>query len=443
MSDDKKRAIEEKARREKARKEAELKKRKRKNRAIIISVIIVILIIIAGIFAVLYKKTNGDFSTLFNKTTNNANNSSDDLQADSTDNSIDNSLDNTSDESASNTSGVSVEDIKSVSSLVENAIETGAFVEEDAGINTTIKLSFVGDCMLASYEGEIYEGNFNWYANNYPTTYFMDEVRDIFEADDFTIANCENVFSDEKLPKRDKPWTPSFWFISKAANANIFRDNSIEAVTIANNHYYDYKEQGAEDTKAALDAAGVQWGLDDKIVYLEKDGYVISVICVSFCGFHGGGGDLEEAKTKLPYLEMAKENSDFQVLYFHGGVEKSLEVAGWVEEMSKIYIDNGCDLIIGAHPHVLQPLGQYNGVDIAYSLGNFCYGGHSSPKNRTIIYQYTIEVTDGEVTAKEYNIIPCYVYTGSTNNWQPKPIEDEEKIERVMQFLNGERSDPY
>lgn len=309
-------------------------------------------------------------------------------------------------------------------------------------INTTINLTFVGDCMLATYGGDDYKGSLNWYADNYPTTYFFDEVRTIFEADDFTIANCENVFTDEELAPREKPWKRVFWFRSKKKNARIFADNSIEAVTIANNHLYDYGEEGAEDTMEALDEAGVLWGEDENIIYLEKDGYKLAVVCVSFCGMKGGGGTLKEAETKLQYLKEAEEHSDFQIVYYHGGTESSYKVADWCAEMAQKYIDEGADLIIGAHPHVLQPLGKHNGVDIAYSLGNFCYGGHNAPKNRTIIYQYKIEIVDGEAAGKSYNIIPCYVYTGDTNNWQPDVIQDENQINRVLSFMNGELPHP-
>lgn len=313
---------------------------------------------------------------------------------------------------------------------------------EEPKINTTIHLTFVGDCMLATYGGDDDKGTLNWYADNYPTTYFFDKVRTIFEADDFTIANCENVFTDEALPPREKPWKRVFWFRSKKKNARIFADNSIEAVTIANNHLYDYSDEGAEDTMEALDEAGVLWGEDENIIYLEKDGYQLAVICVSFCGMNGGGGKLEEAKTKLQYLKEAEEHSDFQIVYYHGGTEGSYQVADWCVQMAQEYIDEGADLILGAHPHVLQPVGEYNGVDIVYSLGNFCFGGNNAPKNRTIIYQYIIEVVDDEVASKSYNIIPCYVYTGGTNNWQPDVIKDEDQINRVLSFMNDELSNP-
>ena len=65
---------------------------------------------------------------------------------------------------------------------------------------------------------------------------------------------------------------------------------------------------------------------------------------------------------------------------------------------------------------MLQPEEVYNGVPIVYSLGNFCYGGNRSPENRTIIYKALLSVEDGVLTGQTTQIIPCYVYTGSTNN---------------------------
>ena len=253
--------------------------------------------------------------------------------------------------------------------------------------------------------------------------YMVDKQKD----EDFYFSENARIRKEQGIAKK---------------NARIFADNSIEAVTIANNHLYDYSDEGAEDTKEALGEAGVLWGEDENIIYLEKDGYRLAVICISTCGMTGGGGNLEEARSKLQYLKAAQEHSDFQIVYYHGGTEKSYIVEDWCVQMAKEYIDEGADLLLGAHPHVLQPLGEYNGVDIAYSLGNFCYGGHNAPMNRTMIYQYTIEVVDEEVASKSYNIIPCYVYTGSANNWQPDIIEDEDQINRVLSFMKAELSDP-
>ena len=63
----------------------------------------------------------------------------------------------------------------------------------------TIDMTFVGDCMLATYMGQYYEGSFSWYAANYPNTYFFEKVQDTFANDDFTVVNLENVLTDNNL----------------------------------------------------------------------------------------------------------------------------------------------------------------------------------------------------------------------------------------------------
>ena len=100
--------------------------------------------------------------------------------------------------------------------------------------------------------------------------------------------------------------------------------------------------------------------------------------------------------------------------------------------------------MIGSHPHVLQPRETYEGTDIVYSLGNFCYGGSKYPENRTIIYQLKLHVNgEGELESRAGEIVPCYVYTGDTgNNYCPGVIGDEETRQRVLDFMDGKRKSP-
>ena len=76
-------------------------------------------------------------------------------------------------------------------------------------------------------------------------------------------------------------------------------------------------------------------------------------------------------------------------------------------------------------------------------MGNFIFGGNRHPENRTIIYQHTITLTSNNKISEETgNIIPCYVYTGDTNNWQPAPIKDNATKKKVLSFMNGKRKSP-
>ena len=336
--------------------------------------------------------------------------------------------------------GAGVSDDASLAPTGEEETDTASNTDSAPEKDFELDMTFVGDCCMATnLENDSY-GTMLWYSKNVPTTYFFDGVRSYFEDDDITIANCENTFSDSSIGPRDKGEGPNFWFKAPASFASVFTDNNIEAVTINNNHTNDYGPEVFEDTKAALDAAGVQWGFRDSIIYYEKEGFKIGVVCVSFYYY-------EEAEGILPYLEMAKENSDFQIIYFHGGAEGQYQPEDWKVQSCHMLVDQGADLILGAHPHVLEKRENYNGVDIVYSLGNFCFGGNDHPaSNRTIIYKYKLKIhSKGDekvVTDKEEKIIPCYVYTGGTNNWQPYPIDDGETFDRVIKFMNGELDTP-
>ncbi len=308
--------------------------------------------------------------------------------------------------------------------------ETEATTEEAKEF--TIDMTFVGDCCMGTDSGAYYEGCMTWCMDNYPNTYFFDEVRYIFEQDDFTLANCEGVLTDrEDLPMRDKGG-PGYWFRSAAKNANIFAVSSIEKVSIDNNHSHDYLEEGFEDTKKALDAAGIDWGYKEKILYYEKEGFKIAIVCTSCYG------DEYEVEDTLTWLEDAKKNSDYQIVYMHGGSEGVFEPDYWKIDAMHRFVDAGADLVIGHHPHVLQPKEVYNGVTIIYSLGNFCFGGNDYPNRYTAIYKYILTIKGKEILDQSDLFIPCYVFTGGYNNWQPDVIEDEEDKQMVIDFMNGE-----
>ena len=77
------------------------------------------------------------------------------------------------------------------------------------------------------------------------------------------------------------------------------------------------------------------------------------------------------------------------------------------------------------------------------SLGNFIFGGNRHPENRTIIYTHKLTITDGVLSNQSGKIIPCYVYTGDTNNWQPDIITNKAQKKKVIKFMKGKADLPY
>lgn len=295
----------------------------------------------------------------------------------------------------------------------------------------SIVVSFTGDMLLASLHGKRAAGNFLDYAARQEPEYFLQHVRPIFEADDFTVVNLENVLTDRNLTPKEKSTDPAYWFRAPAANAGILTSSGVEAVSLANNHTGDYSTAGYKDTVKAVSAAGLEYGGNDRTFYLEKNGYRVAVIC------HGLWNE-GQAGTIIQRLRAAEKNSDFQVVFYHGGVEGVHAPEAWRVRASRRLVDNGADLVLGNHPHVLQPREVYKGREIVYSLGNFCFGGSRSPENRTIIYQLILQVENGELVSASSELIPCYVHTGGrVNNYCPAPIEDEEQARRVLDFMDG------
>ena len=296
----------------------------------------------------------------------------------------------------------------------------------------SITMSFVGDCMLATMLGSTAPGTFNALADSAPPEYFFEGVAEYFLNDDWTIANCENVFSDSALSPVGKNHDPAYWYISKSENANIFKVGGVDIVSFANNHTNDYGAQGRTDTIAALENAEVEWGDNDKPLILEKHGVKIALLCTTM--YYSGSENAINT-----WINNVKDETDFIIVYYHGGTERQHVPDTWRVNAAKSMIDAGADLILGNHPHVLQPMEEYNGGLIVHSLGNFLFGGSSRPENRTIIFQLTLQIRQNQITSKQHNIIPCYVYT---DPWKPAIIQNQQEIEKVTNFMKGNEGTP-
>ena len=300
-----------------------------------------------------------------------------------------------------------------------------------------IVISMVGDCMLASYKNEDAENGFKEHANREDPKYFLDKVAHIFKSDDLTIANLECVLTDKDLPPIEKKSNPAYWYYGKTDNVRILTEQGVEAVSLANNHMDDYGIEGRTDTIETVKNAGLLYACWEETFYYEKNGFKIAVICANLYSRSDGNEIVNLVK------EQSKV-SDFQIVFFHGGKMKIHDPEEWKMEAAHKIVDAGADLIVGCHPHMLQPREIYKGVDIVYSLGNFCYGGSRRPENRTVIYQetLTVNVADGKLVSTFSEFIPCYVYTAGVNNFQPAPITDPAERQRVLDFMNWKSIDP-
>lgn len=298
----------------------------------------------------------------------------------------------------------------------------------------SLTLSVVGDCTLGTDETFDYDTSLNAYYENYGADYFLQNVKDIFSADDLTIANFEGTLTDSD-EREDK----TFAFKAPASYASILTGGSVEAVNTANNHSHDYGEQSFDDTLAALDDAGiVHFGYDETAVMDVKG------IKVGLVGIYELYDHLErEQQLKDNIAKVKADGAQLIVVIFHWGNETETVPDSNQTTLGRIAIDEGADLVCGHHPHVLQGIETYKGRNIVYSLGNFCFGGNSSPSDMdTMIYQQTFTIdADGVKKDNVTNIIPCSISSAAYdgyNNYQPTPAKGDEAT-RILGKIN-ERS---
>ena len=298
----------------------------------------------------------------------------------------------------------------------------------------SLTLSVVGNCTLGTDETFDYDTSLNAYYENYGADYFLQNVKDIFSTDDLTIANFEGTLTDSD-EREDK----TFAFKAPASYASILTGGSVEAVNTANNHSHDYGEQSFNDTLAALDDAGiVHFGYDETAVMDVKG------IKVGLVGIYELHDHLErEQQLKDNIAKVKADGAQLIVVIFHWGNETETVPDSNQTTLGRIAIDEGADLVCGNHPHVLQGIETYKGRNIVYSLGNFCFGGNSSPSDMdTMIYQQTFTIdADGVKKDNVTNIIPCSISSAAYdgyNNYQPTPAEGDEAT-RILGKIN-ERS---
>ena len=298
----------------------------------------------------------------------------------------------------------------------------------------SLTLSVVGDCTLGTDETFDYDTSLNAYYENYGADYFLQNVKDIFSTDDLTIANFEGTLTDSD-EREDK----TFAFKAPASYASILTGGSVEAVNTANNHSHDYGNQSFDDTLAALDDAGiVHFGYDETAVMDVKG------IKVGLVGIYELYDHLErEQQLKDNIAKVKADGAQLIVVIFHWGNETETVPDSNQTTLGRIAIDEGADLVCGHHPHVLQGIETYKGRNIVYSLGNFCFGGNSSPSDMdTMIYQQTFTIdADGVKKDNVTNIIPCSISSAAYdgyNNYQPTPAEGDETT-RILGKIN-ERS---
>lgn len=220
---------------------------------------------------------------------------------------------------------------------------------------------FVGDVMLSRYVEKLMEDR----GFNYPYR----STKDLLASYRYVIGNLEGTAPKPHIP------TPefSFQFSIQEDALEAAAEAGFTLLTQANNHTFDYGEEGYQNTKRLLERYSVfsaghplRSSAED-VVFINIKRKRIAIISIN------AALGLNDEVYIQDILNAVSEKSDLQFITIHWGEEYQLVSNESQQKLARALIDGGADTVIGHHPHVVQEVEMYKGVPIFYSLGNFIF----------------------------------------------------------------------
>lgn len=294
--------------------------------------------------------------------------------------------------------------------MLDNVVWLDDMNAVDVDTDKTIKIDLVGDINLAD----------DWYTMDAATQRggvsdcISENAQSELASADISVVNNEFVYEDGETPLAGKTYT----FGAATENVKLLKIFSADLVTLANNHVYDYGEEGLISTLDTLDGAEIPYvgagrNLEEAsaikyfVVKGRKIAFVSATEIEKFAKYtkeatENSPGVIKTIDTSLfcNVIAEAKANADYVVACVHWGIEGKNDFEAEQRRMAEDYVKAGADVVIGGHPHRLQGVEFIEDTPVAYSLGNFWF---STGTIYTTIAQIRI---DGSGELSLY-MIPC------------------------------------
>lgn len=273
----------------------------------------------------------------------------------------------------------------------------GIRAEENGPPIQTIKLVAVGDIMM--HKEEI-EGGKVPGTNTYNFDYMFKHIKPYIENADLAIGNLETP-----LAGKERGYTGYPAFNAPEQLAMALKNTGFDVLTTANNHSLDRHYQGVAHTLKVLDEAGLAYTgtartKEEQNKVLIQD---VKGIKIAFMAYTYGTNGIKPDKGKeycvnylskekmLRDIDLAKQQgADVICVSLHFGNEYERQQNKAQEEWVKFLFDNGVDIVLGSHPHVLQPMELKNGKFVIYSLGNFVSAQRTRYRDSSILLNLTL-----------------------------------------------------
>lgn len=326
--------------------------------------------------------------------------------------------------------------------IVENIEQENEIIED-----TNIKINVIGDIMCHNSQ---YFDAYDSSTKEYDFTYAFDDIKEATADADLFIGNIETTFAGKERGYSNYPK-----FNSPEHLAYDLKELGIDILTTANNHCMDTEYSGLESTLNYLDDAGISHtgtnrSIEEQNTVLVKE---INGFKIAFLSFTYGTNGITIPNDKsyavnlidedfiLSQIKLAEEQSvDLICVSMHWGIEYQTVQNEQQERLADFLIKNGVGIILGSHPHVLQPMeirevtldnGEIKKGFVIYSLGNFMSGQTQKGTRTSIILNLDIRKSgkNSEIFIDNISFIPIYTYKG-TGNKKYKIINIERAIEK-------------
>ncbi|MET1121094.1 CapA family protein [Priestia megaterium] len=267
-------------------------------------------------------------------------------------------------------------------------------VENNTKDDSLVTATMVGDIMLGR--------NVEKVTNRQGQDYLFRNVESYFKNADYSTANFDHpVTANDEYPAQDKPIV----LRTDEQSVKTLKNLNFSVLNVANSHSMDYLEEGLNDTVKAfnqskMDFVGMGGNLEEasNINYQTVNGIKIATLgftdtYTAYSAANDNNPGILPAKPEIfiPLIQEAKEKANLVVVHAHWGEEYDTTPSPRQKGLAKAMADAGADIILGHHPHVLQPIDTYKNTVIFYSLGNFVFDQGWSASRESALVQYKLK----------------------------------------------------
>ncbi|MDD5051082.1 MAG: AmmeMemoRadiSam system protein B [Candidatus Pacebacteria bacterium] len=238
----------------------------------------------------------------------------------------------------------------------------GFFERRESAQDKRVTVLAFGDLMLDRQVRNLIAVN----GSEYPFA----NIKRFLKGSDIVVANAEGTFTNFSSVTADLH-NKELHFTFDEAMLPVLKKLGFTTLSQANNHALDFGKVGLTESQKAITQAGLETFGDPLNSQSEPIIETVRGQKIAFVGYHEFGPQNDDAI--LGAIGKAKAQGAFTIVYPHWGVEYQKNPTSLQVELAHRFIDAGADLILGSHPHVVEPIEVYKGKAIFYSLGNFVF----------------------------------------------------------------------